>query len=159
LEVGGFGAPAVYMKREEDGRYAANFRLPPGSAAGWNDVRLRLENSRFSQALQIAVDMPVVVERITVHGVCDGVTSRSGEITEGGYASCWVEGLPENCDYHNIRLWLGDSRLRITYVGEPGEKGIRQINGAVAQGCAKGEHPFRVECGGVSSATVRLTQT
>jgi tRNA (mo5U34)-methyltransferase len=161
LEVGGFGAPAVYMRREEQGRYTANFRLPPGSAAGWNQVRLRLANSRFSQVLQIAVDMPVVVERITVHNVCDGVTWQTGEIgvAEGGYVTCWVEGLPENCDYHNIRLLLGDSRLAITWVGEPDEQGIRQINAAVSLGCAKGEHPFRVECGGVSSAPVRLTLT
>jgi tRNA (mo5U34)-methyltransferase len=161
LEVGGFGAPAVHMKREEDGRYGANFRLPPGSAAGWNQVRLRLKNSRFSQVLQIAVDMPVVVERITVHGVYDSVTWQSGEIrvTEGAHATCWVEGLPENCDYHNIRLLLGDSRLPITFVGEPDERGLRQINAAISRDYAKGEHPFRVECGGVASAPVRLTLT
>jgi tRNA (mo5U34)-methyltransferase len=159
LEVGGFGAPAVYLRREEHGGYTANFRVPPGSAAGWNQVRLRLANSRFSGVLRIAVDMPVVVERIAVHNVCDSATWQSGEVrvTEGAHASCWVEGLPENCDFHNIRLWLGDTRLPITWVGEPDEQGLRQINAAISRDCAMGEHPFRVECGGVASAPIQLT--
>ena len=159
LEVAGFGAPAVYIKGEGDGRYAANFRLPPGSPAGWNHVRLRLKDSGFSQALRIAIDIPLAVERITVHGVYDSATWRSGEIgeREGAHASCWVEGLPENCDYYNIHVLLGDSRLPVTWVGEPDERGLRQINAAISRAYAKGEYPFRVECGGVASAPLQLT--
>jgi tRNA (mo5U34)-methyltransferase len=146
LEVGGFGAPAVFVRPPEDGKFLANFRLPPGARQGWNDVRLRLKNSRFGNALRIAVDVPVVVEKIVVAGVCDGVTFRTGEA--GETVSCWVEGLPENADLLNVRLSIGDRRLRAVWMGEP-EAGLRQINALVPAGCTSGE--FVAECGGVRS--------
>src|SRR6185295_7603522 len=77
LEIGGFGAPAVFVRRIEGG-WHANFRIPPGTPQGWNEVRLRLKNSRFGNALRIAVDVPVAAESIRVTGVRD--------------ADSWAEG-------------------------------------------------------------------
>jgi uncharacterized protein (TIGR03437 family) len=90
--------------------------------------------------------MPVVVERIVLLGVCDGVTFRTGEV--GETLSCWVEGLPENADLLNVRLSIGERRLQALWMGQP-EAGVRQINALVPAGCASGE--FAAECGGVRS--------
>jgi len=76
-------------------------------------------------------------------------------VTESGHLSCWVEGLPENADRGNLRLWLGDWRMAITFVGESVE-GRRQINAKAPQECPMGELPLRVECSGVSSEPVTV---
>jgi tRNA (mo5U34)-methyltransferase len=150
LQVGEFGAPAVWVKKIEGG-WQANFRLPPGTPQGWNQVRLRLKNSRFGNTLRIAVDVPVKTESIRVTGVRDAATWAKDATS--GKLSCWVEGLPENADRHNVRLWLGEHRLRVLWVGE-GDS--RQVNAAIPEDCPAGEHELRVECGGASSAGVTV---
>lgn len=149
LEIGGFGAPAVFVRRREDGAWHANFRLPPGTPRGWNNVRLRLKNTRFGRTLRIAVDLPLEMESLTVRGVCDGATWRPNVI--GETLSCWVEGLPENADIGNVRLRIGDRKLQVTWIADHDGSGVRQINAIVPPACAPGD--FRVECGGVWSAS------
>jgi tRNA (mo5U34)-methyltransferase len=154
LEIGGYGAPAVFVRRRDDGAWHANFRVPPGTPQGWNDVRLRLKNSRFGRITRIAYDLPLHVERLHIRGVCDGVTWRPNEI--GETLACWVEGLPENADIGNVRLWIGDRRLRITWIAEYDSSGVRQINASVPATCDGGE--FAVECGGVRSASLPVSR-
>jgi tRNA (mo5U34)-methyltransferase len=159
LEVGEFGAPAVFVRWDERDAWHANFRLPPGAVPGWNTVRLRLKNSRFSNTLRIAVNMPPVVEQITVKDVFDGLSWQRGEVRVNGeeaYITCWVQGLPDNSDFSNVKLWLGEQRLRITYMGEPDSQGYRQVNAAVSRDYPKGKFPFSIESGGVSSAAIRI---
>src|SRR5262249_11738266 len=112
---------------------------------GWHDVRLRVMNSSFSWALRIAVDMPVCVECIALEGASDALTGAS-EI--GRYVSCWVAGLPENADRHNVRLWLGEERLETMWVGAE-EGGHGQVNAALPAGGGSGD--LRAVCGGVES--------
>src|ERR1017187_4297175 len=156
LEVGEFGAPAILI-HWEDGGYYAKFTLPAGAKAGWNDVRLRLANSRFSGRRRISIDMPLAVERIVIAGTRDSFDWESDRvnITDGGHLSCWVEGLPENADCGNVKLWLGEGRMAIMWVGELVD-GRRQINARPAADCPKGELPLRVECAGVSSEPVTV---
>ncbi len=78
-EIGGFGAPAVLLRDCEGGLWQANFRVPPGTPGGWNDVRLRLKTSRFGSALRIAVDLPPATDRLLLRGVCDAETSRPNQ--------------------------------------------------------------------------------
>jgi tRNA (mo5U34)-methyltransferase len=158
LEVGDFGVPALYVRPDEGGAWLANFRLPPGLGSGWSPVRLRLADSAFgSTTLRIAVDLPLRVERLALTGVCDGLNWNAHEVkaTAGGFISCWVTGLPENCDRTNIGVYLGETRLRVEFIGEPDTEGIRQINAALPAAlpgdAGKGEQPCRVECAGVSS--------
>jgi len=149
LEVGRFGAPAVHLQPEE-GAWRGTFRIPPGCDRGWNSVSLRLAGSRFSAPRRIAIDMPLAVESIAVKDVADGQTWERGRI-RSGHATCWVGGLPENCDRHNVRAFLGDTPLAVTFIGDPGSDGCRQLNAALPPGAPRGEAPFRVECGGVRS--------
>jgi tRNA (mo5U34)-methyltransferase len=154
LEVGDFGVPALYVRPDEDGTWMANFRLPPGLGAGWSPVRLRFADSEFGNTtLRIAVDLPLRVERLLLKGVCDGTNWNAGEVkaSDGGFISCWVTGLPENCDRANVGVYLGETKLRVQYVGESDPEGMRQINAALPAGMCKGEQLCRVECGGVST--------
>jgi len=158
LEVGDFGVPALYVRPDGSGAWMANFRLPPGLGSGWNAVRLRFADSAFGNTtLRIAVDQPLRVERLVLKGVCDGTNWNAHEVqaTDGGFISCWVTGLPENCDRTNIGVYLGQTRLRVEFIGEPDVEGTRQINAALPAALpgdtGKGEQPCRVECGGVST--------
>jgi tRNA (mo5U34)-methyltransferase len=158
LEVGGFGSPALFVRREEGARWQANFLAPPGLAAGWNMVRLRLADTEFSKPLRIAVAMPVQVSELRIERVCDGVTWEYNRVgmSEGGFVSCWVSGLPENCDRVNTRVVLDGTPLEIDWTGAADSDGHVQINATVPRDFARGEHPIRVECAGVSSPAVTL---
>jgi tRNA (mo5U34)-methyltransferase len=151
LEVDHWGAAAVQLTREASGLWVAAFRLPPGLSSGWHRVRLRFEGSGFGQEFRIAVDMPVKVDRLLVRDVSNGVSWARGEVPAGGCLSCWVHGLPENCDAANFQLMLDESALHISWIGQPEADGYRQINSDVPVDLAKGARVFRVECAGVRS--------
>jgi tRNA (mo5U34)-methyltransferase len=159
LEVGDFGVPALYVKPDEDGTWMANFRLPPGLAMGWSPVRLRFADSAFGNTtLRIAVDQSLRLERLVLKGVCDGTNWNAQEViaSDGGFISCWVTGLPDNCDRANVGVHLGGTKLGVQYIGEPDAGGMRQINAALPAGMGKGEQLCRVECGGVSTESQML---
>jgi tRNA (mo5U34)-methyltransferase len=159
LEVGGFGVPALYVRPGEDGVWMANFRLPPGLRSGWSAVRLRLADSPFGHAtLRLAVDLPLRVERLVLNGACDGTNWNDREVKagDGGFISCWVIGLPENCDRANTGVYLEETKLRVEYISEPDAAGMRQINAALPAGTRKGPQACRVECAGVSTESRTL---
>ncbi len=156
FEVDGFGVPAVHARREQEDVWLTNFRLPPGLSSGWKAVRLRLADTDFGASLRIAVDLPLEVERLEIKAVSDGTSWTRGEVRAGGFLTCWVQGLPENCDRANVRLAIGYRLLRAEWIGEPGPDGYRQINAAVPADIGLGEHPFHVECGGVWSGVVTV---
>src|SRR5258708_36665858 len=87
--------------------WLANFRLPPGIGDGWNAVRLRLADSGFGDTtMRIAVNQPVRAERLGLKGASDGMTwnDREGNASNGGFISCWGDGLPEKCDRAKNRV-------------------------------------------------------
>jgi hypothetical protein len=101
--------------------------------------------------LRIAVDQPLHVAELVLKGACDGTTWNAREVRLGdaAFISCWVAGLPENCDRANVAVYLGEIKLRVQYVGAPDTHGMRQINAALPADAVRGEHPCRVECAGV----------
>jgi len=157
LEVDGLGVPALHVRRDVDS-WLANFRVPPGLESGWKTLRLRFDDSAFSRTLRIAVDLPMYASEIVLKGVYDGSTWEPGRVHAGerAFVSCWVKGLPENCDRANVRVYMGEARLVVEWIGEPDSEGFRQINAWVAGDFAKGECAFRVECAGVSSESTTL---
>jgi len=160
LEVDGVGVASYWAGRQQEDWWVANFPLPRGLTAGWKHVRLRFENSDFSNTVRIAVDLPLNVSRIVCMGVRDPTTWKNAEIgvADCGYLTCWVTGIPENGDRNNVHVFLGDRRLSIPWLGAPDAAGLTQINAVVPVGVPKGEHVLRIECGGVSSEpwTVRV---
>ena len=160
LEIGDFGVPALYVRPDENGSWMANFRLPPGLKPGWAAVRLRFADSQWGDTtLRIAVDLPLHVDALVMQGACDSVTWNDREVPAGSYLSCWVTGLPENCDRSNVRVYLGDARLSVDFISVPDAAGKRQVNAAVPANMPKGEYPCRAECAGVSTGAWPLTIT
>jgi hypothetical protein len=100
--------------------------------------------------LRIAVDIPVSVSEIVLKGVVQA---------QHAFVTCWVKGLPENCDRANVRLYASERRLLVEWIGEADSDGVRQINARLAGEVASGECFIRVECGGVSSTPVGLLVT
>ena len=158
FEIGAFGVPALFVRHDPDGKWMANFRLPPGLPSGWNDVRLRFADSDFGRTVRIAVDMPLLPGRTVLVGACDARTFTVNTVTVGdrGWVSAWVRGLPENCDRENVHVRLDSTRLAIEYVGEEDSAGNRQINAVVPGDTTRGEHLLSVECAGVSSEALSL---
>jgi tRNA (mo5U34)-methyltransferase len=161
LEMGGYGAPGLFARHEPDGTWLGNFRLPPGLPPGWTEVRVALAESPFSDPLRVAVDVPTVAKELVLEGVTDGITwERNAVSTLNGpaFLSCWVRGLPDNCDRANIRVSLGGTRLPVVWVGPGDGDAARQFNVQVSYGTRKGAQRFRIECGGSvieSEVTVR----
>jgi tRNA (mo5U34)-methyltransferase len=149
LEVGEFGAPAVWVKKV-DAAWQANFRIPPGTSKGWIDVRLRLTTSCFSNTVRIAYDMPVVVDHLKLTGACDSETWTPNQTT--GKFACWVEGLPENADRGNVKVRLGDYRAQVLWVGSG------QVNAVIPDDCPAGDYSLTVECGGKSAASDKFAR-
>ncbi len=83
LEVDGFGVASHFSKSVEDGWWVANFPLPRGLRPGWRSARLRFADSGFSNAVRIAVDLPLNVQRIVCAGVKDPVTWKDNETARG----------------------------------------------------------------------------
>jgi tRNA (mo5U34)-methyltransferase len=161
LEVDGFGAPALFARREDGRRWVANFRLPPGLDSGWKETRLRLSDTGFSESIRIAVDLPLVAGVLAIREVCDGVSWEHDtvDLGKGGLVSVWIGGLGENADRNNVRVWLGDFRLKLNYVSEPDGDGFRQINAEAPAALAAGIYTLRVACGesqATAAAPVRV---
>jgi tRNA (mo5U34)-methyltransferase len=113
-EVGAYGARAVYVGRVEGNRWQANFRLPPGLDPGWRPVRLRTASSGPSNAVEIAVDVPLPPSHLKV-------VSQSGD-------SLWIEGLPDNADRANLEILADGVPIEVTYVQRRGPTTPRQVN-------------------------------
>ena len=79
-EVGGYGVRPLSVWQFGEERWQVDFKLPPGLTPGWHDVRVRLRDSRPSNALRIAVDLPFEPGPIQIAGVCDGKTWAPNEI-------------------------------------------------------------------------------
>src|SRR5262249_32959110 len=143
----------LWVRREPDGRWLANFRLPPGLASGWHAVRVRFADSGFSNELRVVVDVVPQAANLEVKNAFDGrswapdVVSLQG----GGFLSCWVRGLPETADRANTAVLLDGIRIRVEFVGDPDANGARQVNATLPADAARGEHRIRVECAGVHS--------
>jgi tRNA (mo5U34)-methyltransferase len=153
FEAGPFGIPVLWVRQEPDGRWLANFRLPPGLTPGWHPVRARFADSGFSNELAIVVDVAPRVERLAIKSAYDGRTWAPARISlrDGGFLSCWVEGLPENADRANTAVLLDGEKLHVEYVGVPDAAGARQVNAIVPPDFPRGEYQLRIECAEVYS--------
>ncbi|MCC7174176.1 MAG: DUF1698 domain-containing protein [Bryobacterales bacterium] len=160
LEVEGFGAPVLFLRRDQGARWVANFRLPPGLAPGWKDVRLRLAHSGFGEPVRIAVDIPPRAEGLAIREVCGGRTWSRNQVLPGdeGMLSVWVAGLPDNADRANLRVYLGAGRLKIDFVGPPDASGSRQINARVSNELQPGSHNLKIAIGEVTAVFSRLVE-
>lgn len=133
-EVGGYGVRPIYVGFKNRGEMEVAFKLPPGLTPGIHEVRFRLRNSGPGTARSVAVDMAEPDESARLISVADGTTWSPNQIDlgKGDSLAVWIEGLAPNADRNNVRLYLGEMRLAVTYVESPGAQG-RQVNARVIE--------------------------
>jgi tRNA (mo5U34)-methyltransferase len=155
--VDGFGVRPLDLTDVGEGRWQSNFRLPPGLGAGWRDVTVRLDGSLPSNALPIAIDMPLVAGPIELAAVCDARTFAPNrlDLRQGRWLSLWVAGLPENADRNNVRVYLDGRRLKLTHVA-PGGAEARQVNAEVPADVARGTVHVGIAVGDRRSGAMRV---
>ncbi|MBL8231895.1 MAG: DUF1698 domain-containing protein [Bryobacterales bacterium] len=149
-EVGGYGVAPLSVNHTGGDGWQVSFRLAPGLRSGWHEVRLRTANSRYSNAVKIAVDVPLDVEELKLVGACDGRSWKPGEVQAGEDArmSVWLSGLPENADRANVRVRLGAKRLAIDELLPPEpEADYRQVNVKLPRAFPKGRYDLVVTLG------------
>ena len=153
-EVGGYGTKPIYVGRLEDGTWQANFKLPPGLEAGWHPVQVRVRKSAPSNALEIAIDVPVPDQPVAIAAVQDGASWTPHQLrrSSGQTLVLWIDGLPRNADQHTIRVLVRDRGVPVTYVDYPGpEPKRRQVNVEIPEVVPVGPAEVRVLLGSQAS--------
>ena len=148
-EVGGFGVYPLNVKPVDSGQWVAVFKLPPGLAAGWHDVRVRVHGGAWSNPSRIAVDVPVDAGDLSIVSVCDGQSWTPNEVTSA-YASLWIKGCAENVDRNNLRVLMSGQRCDFLHLAAPDENGARQLNVRLPR--ASGDVVFTVTHGGKTAS-------
>ena len=154
-EVSGFGVRPIHVGRQEKS-WIATFKLPPGLTPGWHQVRVRVQGTRLSEAVKIAVDLPLATEAIHVTSIADGATWKPDEIDlrHGTTLALWIKGLPESADRMSLRAAIDRRAAEISYVEPAGEHESRQVNLVVPQ---RGSGEATVEVGmGTASVECRV---
>lgn len=155
-EVDWYGVRPVIAKRSEDGVSIVVFKLPPGLAPGWHEIRLRTLGSQRSEPVRIAVDFEASPRHLEITGACDGVTWDTRRVSiANGFLSLWITGLPENADIANVRVRLAGGRTFVNFVGAPDEHGARQVNVRLGE-CRPGVRELTAEFAAVESAPVEV---
>jgi tRNA (mo5U34)-methyltransferase len=155
-EVGDYGVRPVFVGDVEDAGCLLHFKLPPGLASGWHEVRLRTAGSHRSNALRIAVDVDSAPAELKIQGACDGVTWQPSRVSlANAFLSLWVAGLPENADIANVKVEIGERQQFVNFVGQPDPNGVRQMNARV-EGCDAGVHEVSVQFAEVRSPGVEV---
>ena len=155
-EVDGFGIQPISVERKHGG-WLANFKLPPGLDRGWHEAVVRAGASGPSNPYRIAVDMPALADSIEIRSICDSQTWKPSEVDlNGGDAiALWVDGLPENADRNNVRVYLDGKRVDVVYV-ETGAAGTRQVNATIPKEAGPGTRNVTVKMGSTISAPAEL---
>jgi tRNA (mo5U34)-methyltransferase len=148
-EVDNFGVNPIKLEPNGPERWYVQFKLPPGLETGWHEVRIRIGESRPGNAKRIAVDLAPDAGPIAIAGIADAHTWKPNELdlNAGDAIAIWVEGLPENADINNVKVFLGSSPLTVDYVG-PAEGSSRQVNARGAGTSSSGLVAVRVEAPG-----------
>jgi hypothetical protein len=152
--VGAFDAHAVFLAKDGD-TWQVNFKLPPGLEPGWHEVRVRTDDSAWSEPSRIAVDVALQVESLEITGACDGTTWKAFEIASP-FLSLWVSGVPENGGRDNIRVMVGGRRCQVAHVSPWQPDTPTQLNVLMPHEMSAGEYPVIVTMGQVASDPVSI---
>ena len=131
-ETGEYGVRPVHISEAGGGMWQTNFKLPPGLAAGWHDVRIRVRESAPSNLISIALDVPIGDAQLEITGVRDAATwiVDSLDLRHGRFLCLWIGGLPRNADRNNAHIFVDGHEAGISYFA-PYAEGSRQVNVAL----------------------------
>ena len=158
-DICGYGTRPIFVTPAGENRWQINFKVPPGLSPGWQPVRVRTAASRFSNAVEIAVDIPEQTAGLNVKGACDGVTWKANQVSlTTGSVAIWVNGLPRNADLHNLAIYVGPARLTPDYIAPaPDDKGFRQVNAKLPRTIEPGPGDLVLRFGGAESVPLPFT--
>ncbi len=155
-EVDAYGVRPVFVGEVEGAGCLVHFKLPPGLAPGWHEVRVRTAGSAPGKPQRIAVDFVSLAQQLAITGACDGVSWTPSRVSlSNGFLSLWVAGLPENADVANVRVDVGGEKQVVHFVGAPDDQNVRQLN-VLTQSCRPGTQEAVVAFGEVHSPPVSV---
>ena len=152
-EVGGYGSLPIDVRRFDELQWMASLPLPPGLDPGWHEVRLRTRERGWSDTRRIAVDIPARTGHLELRSVYDGINWDQGVVhrVNGGFASMWLRGLPDNADRANVRVYAGGMRHPVIFVSGLNAEGERQVNLKLREDIGEGRHEIQVRFGPAES--------
>jgi tRNA (mo5U34)-methyltransferase len=165
VEVGPYAARPVEITAVGTEGWLATCKLPPGLKPEWHDIRVRVADSAFSNAIRIPVDLTIEQrqrgEPVPVSGqtriilVTDGKTWDRWKVKTGADSclSVWAKGIPGGAQ---ISLCLEVANLSAVFVSEPDGDGARQINAILPSGIPPGNTRLRLICDGAASDVVQI---
>lgn len=168
-EVGEFGARPVVIHNVSGDGWLVVFKLPPGVAAGWVPVRLRVRDSAYSNTVRLGIDISPdeLLRRSTasfgspsfkIEGVTDGKTWEPNLVRIGRDAciSLWVRELPYVSGIEDVFVWIDGRELPAVFVSEPDSAGLRQVNALLPSGLKPGAVHVNAAAGNLVSPPVRV---
>jgi len=159
-EASGYGVRPVFLGPLGDGLWHANFKLPLGLTPGWHDVRVRVRESPPSDAISVAVDVPVGDADLEIIGMRDAATWEMNrlDLSIGRFVCLWITGAPRNADRGNLRFYLNGQEAIVSYFG-PHAEDMRQVNIEVPEDAPTGIVQLTARFGEKSSPTVQIEIT
>ncbi len=160
-EIGGYGVRPIYVGRKAGNAWQANCKLPPGLEPGRHSVRVRTAGSRFSNPVEISVDVtptPLELTGLKIVSVTDAETFDENQVWLGKqtWASLWIKGLPASVRREHLKVRLGDAALAVSYLGPADKDGYRQANVQLHPSTVPGEYAMTVSCGGSLSTPMQV---
>ncbi|HTW67839.1 MAG TPA: methyltransferase domain-containing protein [Bryobacteraceae bacterium] len=162
IDVGPYAASAGVVADASADGWVAGCKLPPGLEPGWHELRLRVRQSQWSNALRIPVDAPPQDQNtptdaaLDISLVTDGKTWDRWRVKAGAEStlSLWARGIPDGVDKKHLLVLLNGMNLPAIYVSTTDADGLKQVNATLPAGLAPGKYKLRLECSGRISAPV-----
>lgn len=149
-EISGFGVRPAEVHPEGERGWLANFKLPPGLRDGVHAVRVAAKDSAWSNAVRIPVGGVAMPERgvsseMELDVVCDGLRWDRNVVHTGANSciSLWVRGMKGK----DAAVLLNGTEHPASYVSDPDEKGLTQVNALLPIKMPTGEYRATVAVG------------
>jgi hypothetical protein len=145
--------------------WLATCKLPPGLKPEWHDIRVRVANSAFSNAIRIPVDLSrdqrhrgepaPLAPQIQIIVVTDGKTWERWKVKTGpdSCLSLWAKGIPDDAQ---ISVRLEPANLSAVFVSAPDAEGARQVNAMLPSGIPPGKTKLTLVCNGAASEPAEI---
>ncbi|MBV8846602.1 MAG: DUF1698 domain-containing protein [Bryobacterales bacterium] len=154
--VGGYGVRPISVTNIGGDLWQANFKLPPGLTPGWHDVSIAVFGGPAHTGPAIAVDLPLIPCTPRIIGVRDGTNWASNQLDlkSGRGIAIWCEGLPENADRNNLRIFLRKVLCSVEFIAASGE--TRQINVQVPDSIGAGLADLELRIGNSTAPPIQI---
>ena len=164
VEVDGLGVPSLAATVTENG-LVVNVRVLPGLQAGKHELRIRMDETDWSEATPFYYDLEPWPGPIEILLIQDGVTWNNGQVDygAGGWMTIWVAGISEEADSGNTTVFVDGiphsprDVMKCDQTGAFGGPGKFQINLALRPLFSVAEYKVEVVHRGSYSNSTNVT--